>query len=123
MNDVEFWTEVVSMIQWHRDMLDKDVEGLNMEDDEDIDMLFNANKDTLDRMFERANNELIIASQNSTTYNTREELLTILKSYQTMIDKDGFKYPAVVINDIKASIKYVLEKNNSKGGLSHEQIN
>ena len=72
MDNVEFWTEVVSMIQWHRDMLDKDVEGLNMEDDEDIDMLFNANKDTLDRMFERANNELIIASQHNTTYNTRD---------------------------------------------------
>ena len=77
-------------------------------------------KNDLACAFERANNELIIASQNSTTYNTHEELLTILKSYQTMIDKDGFKYPTVVINDIKASINYVLEKNNSKGGKSNE---
>ena len=111
MNDVEFWTEVVSMIQWHRDMLDKNVEGLNMEDDEDIKMLFNANKYTLDRMFERANNELIVASNTRKT-NTEEELLGIIKSYKTMIDRDKGEYPIAVLSDIKASAEHVLRNNN-----------
>ena len=47
MNNVEFWTEVVSII--------KHV----MDSEEELDMF---DKDTLERVFERANNELIVAT-------------------------------------------------------------
>lgn len=46
--------------------------------------------------------------------NTREQLLDIMSSYLRMIERDNGEYPAVVLDDIAKSIKYVLEKNCCK---------
>lgn len=45
------------------------------------------------------------------TEQTRETLLEILQSYKRMIEHSSEKYPTVVLNDIHASINYVLERN------------
>lgn len=42
---------------------------------------------------------------------TREQLLDVLASYQTMIERDNGEYPTVVLDDIKHSIAAVLKMN------------
>lgn len=44
--------------------------------------------------------------------NAREQLLDIMSGYLRMIERDNGEYPAVVLDDIAKSIKYVLKKNN-----------
>lgn len=41
---------------------------------------------------------------------TADQLLNILESYSRMIERDQGKYPAVVLDDIRCSIKSVLEE-------------
>lgn len=48
---------------------------------------------------------------------TRDELMHILASYKTMIERDAGKHPAAVLSDIHASIKHILKedhKNNEQ---------
>lgn len=42
---------------------------------------------------------------------TREELLKVMSGYLRMIERNGKEYPTVVLDDIRASIEYVLEVN------------
>ena len=42
---------------------------------------------------------------------TREELLDVIASYLKMIERDDYTYPTAVLCDIKASCKYILERN------------
>lgn len=41
---------------------------------------------------------------------TVDQLINILESYAGLIDRDQGKYPAVVLDDIRCSIRSVLEK-------------
>ena len=45
---------------------------------------------------------------------TREELLDVMASYLRQIENDNGKHPAAVINDIEASISFVLKMNGIK---------
>ena len=45
---------------------------------------------------------------------TRGELLDVMASYLRQIENDNGKYPAAVINDIEASISFVLKMNGIK---------
>lgn len=42
---------------------------------------------------------------------TREELLDVMASYLRQIENDNGKHPTAVINDIEASINFVLKMN------------
>lgn len=42
---------------------------------------------------------------------TKEQLLTVMNSWLTMIKKDGGKHPTATLDDLARSIQYVLEKN------------
>ena len=43
---------------------------------------------------------------------TTEQLLNIIKSYYILIQRGGEDFPAVVLDDIKKSVEYVLQKND-----------
>ena len=43
---------------------------------------------------------------------TKHDLLQILENYLIMIERDKGEHPAVVLDDIRVSIKYILKKNN-----------
>ena len=45
---------------------------------------------------------------------TKEQLLDVMNAYLIQIERNGKEYPAVVLDDIKKSIRYVLEKNRYK---------
>ena len=45
---------------------------------------------------------------------TTEQFLSVLKSYQNMIQRSGKEYPTVVLDDIYHSIKSVIEKHENK---------
>lgn len=47
---------------------------------------------------------------------TREVLLDIINKYLMQIEKSGKEYPTVVLDDLKASMEYVLEVNEYKRG-------
>lgn len=46
---------------------------------------------------------------------TKETLLDIIGSYLKQIDNNGGKYPSVVLNDLKASMRYILKVNEYDG--------
>lgn len=45
---------------------------------------------------------------------SKEDLLNILVCYYRMIKRDNGQHPLVVMDDLKCSIEYVLEKNGKK---------
>ena len=47
---------------------------------------------------------------------SKEDLLNILVCYYRMIKRDNGQYPGAVIDDLRVSIEYVLEKNGKKVG-------
>ena len=51
---------------------------------------------------------------------TKEVLLNIMGSYLKQISRDNGKHPAVVLNDIKNSIQYVLTVNEYDGRYKDE---
>lgn len=51
---------------------------------------------------------------------TKEVLLDIIGSYLRQISRDDGKNPTVVLNDLKASMKYVLAVNEYNGKYKDE---
>jgi hypothetical protein len=41
---------------------------------------------------------------------SKEELLKIIYSWKTMIDRNGEKWPTACLNDLRHSIQFVLDK-------------
>jgi hypothetical protein len=43
---------------------------------------------------------------------TADQLLQVIKSYYSMIQRSGENFPTVVLDDIQKSAEYVLQKND-----------
>ena len=48
------------------------------------------------------------------TYTT-DQFLNVLKSYQTLIRRNGKEYPTVVLSDIYYSIQAIIDKHENGG--------
>lgn len=51
---------------------------------------------------------------------TKEVLLDVIGSYLRQISRSGKKHPEVVLNDLQASMKYVLKVNGYDGKYKDE---
>lgn len=51
---------------------------------------------------------------------TKEVLLDVMGSYLRQISRSGKEYPTVVLDDLQASIEFVLKSNDYDGKYKYE---
>lgn len=51
---------------------------------------------------------------------TKEVLLDVMGSYLRQISRSGEEYPTVVLDDLQASVKFVLKSNDYGGKYKYE---